>query len=169
MQPWWKEVLELVHLLAYITKGCDPDGVELFFLSSLKQQMFKSATKLYRTVREHPARASTSLYECFENDLRNYARKIEQAYQQSQKASIFARTRQLPRKRSIYVLTDGILESGEDAQGQDGIKFLINKLTEASLPRDQIGIQFISFGNDAQGLARLRKLERMQQEYGLAL
>jgi hypothetical protein len=57
----------------------------------------------------------------------------------------------------LYILTDGIWEPNCDAAGP--IKNLVNKLNKLDKGRVQVGIQFISFGNNPEALDRLDILD----------
>ncbi|ENH75319.1 hypothetical protein FOC1_g10001333 [Fusarium oxysporum f. sp. cubense race 1] len=59
---------------------------------------------------------------------------------------------------SIYILTDGVWEPGEDE-----VKFAINRainfLIEHRLPSSALMFQFVQFGNDQKGEANMRRLD----------
>lgn len=158
MRPYWEAAADLADLLVYITKRKDPNGVELYFLSANKLHgTYKDSSRIRNDIRRHGANAFTSLTQCFDDDIRRYAREVRHT------SSIPHRG--YPLKRSIYVLTDGVLGNGVDSDGHDAIRMLVNSLVDARLPRGQIGIQFIRFGDDAAGKRRLRELD----ELGLSL
>lgn len=58
---------------------------------------------------------------------------------------------------NLYILTNGIWEPNCDAAGP--IKNLVNKLNKLDKGRLQVGIQFISFGNNAEAIDRLNILD----------
>jgi hypothetical protein len=144
----------------YIVKEMDPDGVELYFLSSKDRGRPKTSTKMKKIVGDRKPSGMTSLNR-LNDDLIPYGKKLDQ----------YARSlgSDPPRPRSLYVLTDGVLELGEDTQGQRAIKNTVEGIQRAKLARGQVGIQFISFGDDPEGIARLQGLDRLNQEERLGL
>ena len=164
MKKHWGEVQNLAKLLAYIVKATDPDGIDLYFLSSKKRHNFKNASDVYATVRDYTPTAFTNLNSRLNDDLSTYARDIERRGKSFGLLPIKSL-----RKRSIYVLTDGLLHVGEATQGQDAIKMIVEKVVRAGMMRGQVGIQLISFGNDANGLNRLQKLDHLNQDLKLGL
>jgi hypothetical protein len=58
---------------------------------------------------------------------------------------------------NIYVLTDGCWENA--CTGENQIRNLVDELVKLKLTKDQVGIQFIRFGNDQRGLERLSYLD----------
>lgn len=160
MDKHWREVRTLSRLLMYIVKEMDPDGVDLYFLSASDPVRIKTSTQMEKQIdRRHPNQI-TSLNR-LDEDLGSYREMIDQ----------YARNFHLPRprKRNMYILTDGALEYGEEKQGQETIKMLVNSIKQAKLLRGHVGIQFISFGNDQKGLPRLQRLDRLNQDEDLKM
>lgn len=157
MNKHWMQVVELAKLLIYMTKTMDPDGVELFFLSSGKTHKFRNASDAISTIVSHPRSGMTTLNDRLGQDTGAYCSKLNGYL----RGGRFFQQR-APRKRSVYIFTDGILGLGEDQQGQKHIQNLVQKLSEASLGRDHFGIQFIQFGNDRAGKARLEALDNLK-------
>jgi hypothetical protein len=160
MEKHWRGVQYLSHLLMYIVKEMDPDGVELYFLSSKERLRLKTSTKMEKLISSRNPSGMTSLNR-LNDDLVPYGKKLDQ----------YARSLGMdpPRPRSLYVLTDGVLEYGDDTQGQGAIKMVVDGIQRAKLVRGQVGIQFISFGNDPEGIARLERLDRLNQDERLGL
>lgn len=171
MKTYWESadgVRDMAKLLTYITKTKDPDGPDLYFLSSEKKYKIPDASSMRKKIEKHDPKAETSLYGAFDYDLRSYGQEVDlwatdpELYRRRHK-----RTR--PTKRSVYVLTDGAWVAGQDNQGVGTIRFLVDKLARAGLDRNQVGIQFISFGQHPDGLRRLEVLDRLKKSHGLAL
>lgn len=158
-----QQVYNLVRYLSYLTKSMDPNDQNLLFLSDKTSYEFKRSSQLADHVRSHRYKGITKLGKTLEVDLRDYQRKIER------NLSVLGRLMSTPRQRSIYVFTDGLLQLEDDSSVIDAIRSLVQKLKEANLPREQIGIQLISFGSDKAGLRRLRHLDRLKKEEGLDL
>lgn len=149
MKEHWDDVMELAKLLAYITKVADPDGLELYFLSDLKVHTTSKASRVSELVRNHRCKNDTSLETVFAQALRDFAKNVGNVQIYNQKHRL--RSKNDPRSRSLYVLTDGKLALGERDQGRDAIRFLAKSLKEAGHSRDKFGIQFIRFGSDLDG------------------
>lgn len=71
------------------------------------------------------------------------------------------------RPLSIYVLTDGNWQPGCDLA--PSIESLVETMLSLGMKRSQVGIQFISFGDDKDGLERLAYLENLQRRENLGL
>jgi hypothetical protein len=84
----------------------------------------------------------------------------------------FGRPPTLPRALSVYVLTDGVWESPEREGGDyltETIRKLVEQLKEAGCGREQVGVQFIRFGDDSYGKQRLEALDMLSKNLGLGL
>ena len=71
----------------------------------------------------------------------------------------------LVRPLSIYILTDGVWQGGGNPEVP--MLGLVETLKNYNLTRNQVGIQFISFGDDAGGLERMHDLDEMSKGFGL--
>ncbi|KXS93981.1 hypothetical protein AC578_7678 [Pseudocercospora eumusae] len=162
MKKHWPDVIELVRVLAYATKSMDPDGIELYYLRDGAGAKYKHSSDLVKSVEHHTARGETSLDQVFDSYLRKYCRAIDKS--KSWK-SVFSKLKPC----SIYVLTDGVLAAGNHEQGREAIRILVEDLISHKLPRFQIGVQFISFGNDENGLKLLHGLDTLKMSQGLKL
>ncbi len=60
------------------------------------------------------------------------------------------------RPLNLYILTDGVWQPYCDAETP--IKRLVRTLLQLKLDRAQVGIQFIRFGEDEEGILRMEKL-----------
>ncbi|KAK5729695.1 hypothetical protein LTR17_011772 [Elasticomyces elasticus] len=158
MKPHKNALKQLVQLLVYVTKTKDPDGVDLYFLSSNKLHKVKHSSDALRLLGK-PFSGQCSINGRLGDEIHKYCKDID----------MHARLTVAPRKRSIYILTDGALRHGDDFQGHDRIKSLVSKLVSARMGREQIGIQFIRFGNDQQGIDRLDRLDNLSQSANLGL
>lgn len=165
MKKHKKDVKALVRLLAWLTKHYDKDKLELFFLSSDERCESTSSRRLAQAVETRRFDSTTDLSKRFGELLQKYGREIDPT--PSPLRGMFNRERKQPKKKSIYVFTDGKLETGDAEQGHEEIKALIVKIRNAGLMRDQVGIQFISFGDDQVGLQRLQRLDHLARTAGL--
>ena len=143
-------VKRILSILAYLVKDSDPDGTELYFTGSMARvKSNKSSVLVDAFVRNRP--------EGF-TDIRTRLTKIINKYiealSNTHRARIM-RAFKAPRSLNIYVLTDGIWQPGSD------LSALIRRLVEAikSNCQCQVGIQFISFGDNLEALKRLNCLD----------
>ncbi|KAI9793927.1 MAG: hypothetical protein M1816_007179 [Peltula sp. TS41687] len=162
MRDHWKEVVKLFTTLAYIVKESDPDGLELCFTCSAGMHNEKHTSRLIDTVKsreppESPRRLS-NIDVGLNSILGNYRNKLRRTQQSTQQSrSLISRSSKDVRKLTLYAFTDGIWQPESDAETP--IKYLVNTLDELQMPKEQMGIQFIRFGNDQQGRARLERLD----------
>ncbi|KAF7187457.1 Mitogen-activated protein kinase kinase 2 [Pseudocercospora fuligena] len=162
MKKHWPDVIELIRVLAYMTKSMDPDGIELYYLRTGASAKFKHSSDLVRSVEHHAATGDTSLDQVFDSYLRKYCKTIDKS--KSWKG-VFNKLKPC----SVYVLTDGVLAAGNHEQGREAIRILVDDLIAHKLPRFQIGVQFISFRNDENGLKLLVGLDTLKMSQGLKL
>lgn len=73
----------------------------------------------------------------------------------------------LERPMNIYILTDGIWADGGDAETP--ITQMVEDLKRLGFRRRQVGIQFISFGNDSNALRRLELLDLLGKRPGIGM
>jgi hypothetical protein len=159
MLTHWDDVQAVFGVLAKIVKSADPDGIDLHFLASDASYNSKrlwggnSSSKLVNHVKRQRQKISGTSNITYRLDsiLGPYITSLTNAFSLRRGVSV--------RPLNLYVLTDGIWEPGCDPSST--IKKLVDKLVEFQYPKDskQIGIQFISFGNDRDALKKLENLD----------
>lgn len=159
------DVVDLVKLLAFMVKDCDPDQMELYYLGSDVKARSKSEQAFANSILGTKFRGTTDLTTRLGEILSDYGREIDNAV----RPRTFNLPRRPPKKKSIYILTDGKLETGEETQGHFHVRTIINKLSGAGFDREQLGIQFIRFGNDSNGKRRLDVLDELARNEALPL
>ena len=151
MEPHWKSLIRVFEALTYILKLVDPDGLDLSF-TICRETLTKAkrTTSLVELVKSRSGKLKGT------TDMNLRLSEILDTYQtELEKPKTFFRKSVLP--MNLYVLTDGIWEPNRDAAGP--ITNLVNKLNKLHKGRVQVGIQFISFGNDAEAIGRLNFLD----------
>lgn len=150
MEPHWEWLIKVVEALTYILKEVDPNGLDLSFTVCSEKLTTKRTTSLVELVesRSKLLKGSTDMKLRLSGILDTYQTELE-------KPKTFFRNSVLP--MNLYVLTDGIWEPNCDAAGP--ITNLVNKLNKLHKGRVQVGIQFISFGNNAEAIHRLNILD----------
>jgi hypothetical protein len=151
MAPHWKSLTKVVETLSYILKDVDPNGLDLSFtISTDALKKTKKTSKLVDMVKSRSKHLKGT------TDMNLRLTEILDAYQtELEKPKSFLRKLVLP--LNLYILTDGIWEPNCDAA--EPIKNLVNKLNRLDKGRVQVGIQFISFGENAAALERLDILD----------
>jgi hypothetical protein len=152
MGPRAAQVLEAFDTLAYIAKRRDETKVELALSSTVKEKIHSNAnvTPLMEVVKE----CRYDQIGCFMEERLTHL--IDNVIMDR---LLPARP---PKKNpiSLIVFTDG--QWGKDAEGavgvENAIKRLIDRIQEHDLPRTQVMIQFIRFGDDEDGKRHLKYL-----------
>ena len=152
----WKEVKELLGLLAYMVKDSDPDGIELYFTISSDKYKAKTSTKLLDKLEKKSPGGTSNIRWQMSQILREYQSKLRQE-RTSNSICKKVRTPRPVRPQNLYIFTDGVWQPGCDPT--DIVKELVDCLREHQFHKEQFGIQFIRFGNDAEGIERLVHLD----------
>jgi hypothetical protein len=133
----------------------DPDGVELLFASSEESRKSRDSRQLTATATSVRPQGRGELETVLTNVLANYQARL-----------VFSLCKKQPiRPLSIYLLTDGAWEGGGNPEVP--LLGLLETLKTPGLPANQVGIQFISFGNNPGGLKRMRELDDMSKGFDL--
>jgi hypothetical protein len=169
MQQHWDNVVSLVDILAYIVKRTDEDGVDLHFTirKNLRRDE-KKTTDLIDFVEDNRpdppetgAERLSNIDYCLRSILNEYQDKLEKDRQRiarrSAKNSWFSSAPKPVRKLNLYVLTDGLWQP--EANGIEPLRALVSTLDRLEKPADQVGIQFIQFGNEEEGAKSLAYLD----------
>ncbi|KAM0797870.1 hypothetical protein BDR22DRAFT_428266 [Usnea florida] len=152
-----KEVCDLLGLLAYIVKGTDPDGIELrFTMTPDRRDKARDTGPLLRTLETAPFSGESNIRTQVGEIFQDYHAKLRD---QKHTRSLLGRrkSRRPIRRQNVYIFTDGVWQPNCDPT--DLIKKLVKGLEQNSMNREQFGIQFIRFGNDAEGIKRLNHLD----------
>ncbi|KAL2073991.1 hypothetical protein VTL71DRAFT_7769 [Oculimacula yallundae] len=151
MVDHWPNVVKLFEGLSYILKDTDRNGLDVYFTISQECALQNKHTKdMVPMVKRRKQRDPTARTEI------NYRlTKILDEYKAKLDSNKFWKSK--PKPLSLYILTNGVWE--KECQPEIPIKNVVRKLQDLRKDREQIGIQFISFGNDEIGLERLRYLD----------
>lgn len=155
--PYWESILGTFELLAFLVEEDDPDGVEVRFTNEAAPRTSKSSEELMEYARSVTARGNTDLEECLTPVLEAYGDKLflHNAGRGSSEL----------RPLSIYILTDGVWKRGGSPDAP--MLILTHTLKECNLTRRQVGIQFITFGHNKEGLQYMKWLDDMSRGFGL--
>lgn len=155
MKVNWPSVTNLIDILAYLVKPYDTNGMELLYtISSSPPLKSKDSTTLVRSIERMTPEGKSDISQKLTLILTQYQSALHQAFGAGHE--VVSRARKV-KPLSIYILTDGIWQPHCDAQTP--IRNIVQKLVQLNLDKKQVGIQFISFGNDRVGLQRLKELD----------
>lgn len=157
MRDHWKEVQELFGVLAYMVKDSDPDGIELYFTISLDKHQEKHSTKLLEVIRKKKPKGSSDMKIRLGGILQEYQSKLRGQSTQTTIWKPLSRGPKPVRRLNVYVFTDGVWQPECDTE--ETIKFLVQTLVKLQVVREQVGIQFIRFGDNPEGIRRLNRLD----------
>jgi hypothetical protein len=146
----WEDMTELLGIIAYMIKSYDKDGLDLYFAQSNAKHNADTSSKLVGIVekRKHTEGLGyTDMSVRLEQILGEYASKIQSHKWQ------YTITRGL----NVYIFTDAIWTPLCDIV--PAIDRIVEILVDNKLPEKQVGLQFISFGGNAEGLKRLRLVD----------
>lgn len=153
MKQHWSSLKSLCSLLFEIVKDYDPDGVDFYFtVSQTQKRNFTNRRQLEAFL----ARKEPQSGPC---NMSNRLGLILQAYQDRLRhrdrfTSVFHRK---VRPISIYILTDGQWELGPDPSNV--IRNLVDQMGNLMITKEQVGLQFIRWGNDPEVQKRLERLD----------
>jgi tetratricopeptide (TPR) repeat protein len=168
MRKHWDEAQKLIPTLAYIAKQVDVDGIEVYFTNSQAKKIRKSATDLERLIIETVPHGDEdvgsvlqSVLHEFESGLKSESLtltrpKSSRGGRGARFASFFQRDKEI-RPLTIYIFTDAHLLRKDDIGST--IEQFAETCKQFGVKRQQVGIQFISFGNDPESLAKLRHID----------
>lgn len=143
MRQYMKKVEETARVISYVAKAVDKDGMELYAASEIakKPRICKTSSQIERAIGKMPTVDGTcNMRGCLDTILDGVlvGKKVKPT--------------------SIYIYTDGIWEPGAD-QVKFSIKRAIDYLIKCKQPSSTLMFQFIQFGSDPEGTARLKYLD----------
>jgi hypothetical protein len=158
MAPYWEQVKVVLEALSYIVKDCDPDGTELYFTISSQYRKDQNTTKLLKMLINKSLKGLTDIDLRLNEILEKYKAKLDEPSSWiSSIRGIAKKEPKVVRPLNLYILTNGVWES--QSTGETPIINLAQKLIQLGKIKSQVGIQFISFGDNPVGLERMRKLD----------
>lgn len=158
MSDHWNDVAMILDPIYYILKDCDPDGIEFYWTigGSSQSPRFSSTKEMRVAVKNKTPSGRTDISVRLDAVLAAYRQKLH---------SHNSHRRERP--MNVYIFTDGIWADGGDAEGP--VKRMVNVLKRFKLQRSQVGIQFISFGDNAEALKRLEQLDLLGKDPDIGL
>jgi hypothetical protein len=166
MKPYWNQVRDTLNALGYLVKRSDLDGIDLYFTNSPEEGHSKDRKNLIKVF--------NGIKPAGQCNMKVALGKILEAYRpqcvKKEEKGFFSRKK--GKKKwglSVYVLTDGVWEDGQDelCGVYEPIATILNRLNKKGLTENHVGIQFIRFGNSEIGAKRLARLDRGLREMGI--
>lgn len=168
MKDHWKDVKDLLGLLAYAVKTYDKSGLDYVFLSDGEFYNEKDSTPIVEHAQRHAASCTTAtnanlgLQTIFQRYVTSYLTgKPVQVHKRAMRrfSSLFdAKEPEEPKQIVYIVLTDAVWYPYPQCRASDPILWLLRALGQAAW-NHQVGISFIQFGNDNTGTRRLQFLD----------
>lgn len=163
MKPHAKRVCETVQFLAYVLKDYDKDGLEMYFMRAkgkFKSQRDRSS-QLMQPLRDalRECQGTSDITHRLGEILHGYKERLTLSRQPKRLSLSFGEIFQSSNVKplSIYILTDG-----EWQEESNPSKLIINTaqfLNDFGAQDIQLGIQFISFGDDPRCITKLEQLD----------
>lgn len=158
MTRHWPQLRQVVELIVYMVKDCDPDGLDIHFTRSSNHLRSKELPTILAYLEKNSPKANdlADIVERFGRIIQKYQDKI--GSKKSIREYLFRRKL---RRLSLYVLTDAAWPSKCYQDLTITIESLVDSLCKHHLTTRQVGIQFIQFGDSREGTAGLNKLDRL--------
>ena len=155
MKPHWNKLVELFGLLSYMVKKYDKDGLDLHFTSSGQKENNKKTSRLVNSVeKRHLSSDKANLKDKLGTLLEEYKMKLQKP---RSSPKFFRKGTDELRRYTIYIFTDGIWQPHCDLEPI--IRDMVDCLEKHQLRNAQVGIQFISFGDNPDAIKRLEYLD----------
>ena len=157
MKDYEQSVIILAKVLLWFASAADQDGVDIWCTNSERMLHKKDLKSLLEFVRSRMAGARGT------TDIKGRLGSILSKY----KGELELKEGRAVTKLSVYVLTDGAWTGLADAEHI--IRETVKTLKHFHKRSDQLGIQFISFGDDVQAMERLERLDRLGKDKDVGL
>lgn len=164
MKEYSESVLHVFTGLSYLAKQIDGNGIELAFLSSPSTVYRNRGTsQLIDIVKTHQYEHDSLMTE---NKLNKF---VGHVLLPKLPGHLSRRLHSRKKPLTIMVLTDGSWGAGLPGAGgvQEPISVVINTMKSRKIPRTEVMIQFLQFGNDPDGEEYLKYLDEMGRRQGL--
>ena len=157
MRPHHNDVLKVVSLLTYMLKGSDLNGLDICFTQSKQKVNSAKSTKLSTAVSQIAFQGISDMRTRLSHILQEHKNRFGTTTTPSRPWYKKTGPPEPQKPLSFYVLTDGNWQPNDVGPT---IKALVDSMRANQLPKEHVGIQFIRFGEDSRGVARLNHLDR---------
>lgn len=153
--------------LGYLVKTCSPNGLEAYFGVWRKKKQTKKRKDIIEMLRKAEPTSQCNMRYCLEQILEHWWSQNRQWLETKfEKKTIMGLLRpdKAQRKRglNVYVFTDGLWNESSGLGGFCGVDAVVkkyyDKMIDHNVDSRTVGIEFIRFGNDPVGSARVQGL-----------
>jgi len=162
MIPFWSEVEDLLHNLAYAVEKFDHNGLDLCYTHSGEKIRSANLTELVNSVRKHkPPCAAGNDVRCtdIETNLGRYLDEYRERIEKYENRKISRHLHHEVKRMKIYVLSDGRWQPESYGAIGETLWQLVSTLRRHGRNPKQIGVQFIQFGDDPDARRCLQWLD----------
>jgi len=167
MRPHWEDVKNLFKILSWMVKTSDEDGLDLYYSMSSDKVHSKHTRLLLKHLEGRTPQGQSDITIPLGRILYKYLQDLQDDSVPRTRFDRIRHIRPAPfRPMTLYVFTDAVWQWACDGKGP--IVDTIQKLDDLNIPNDkkQVGVQFISFGNDRECLKKLKYLDdELKKEY----
>lgn len=157
MRAYRDNISKVVSLLTYMLKALDPDGLDVCFTQSSQKVHAGNSTTITTAVRQVPYQGYSNMRTRLSHILQEHKHRFGTSSPPSGPWYKRAGPPKSPRPLSFYVLTDGNWQPRNEVGPT--ITSLVEGMRKHRLPKEHVGIQFIRFGDDPNGIDRLNYLD----------
>ena len=154
MRQHREDVLSVISFLAYVLKDTDSDGLDIRFTQSPEKKNSGRARKLVEAASKVAFKGISDMRTRLSQIFQEHKIKFGTTTSGFWYRKPGAHEGQKP--LSFYILTDGKWQPNEVGPI---IKSLVESMKDFKLHKDYVGVQFIRFGQDTQGIERLNRLD----------
>ena len=145
-------MIDLFSVFGYFAKRLDSNGLEMYFTVSDRKETFKDTSPAVSILKNIRLSTSSNINIRLGKILEEYQAKLER--QKERRNALFPPKPVKP--LSLYVFTDA---AWPNCDAVAPVEAMIEKQKQLGLKKEQVGIQFIRFGNDPTGIKRLEYLD----------
>jgi len=159
MKPYWREkegVINLAKALAYVVKKSDKNGMDLFFTCSDDKYKVHDSTTMEARLLDRFCHSRSNMAVILGRILEDYRTSLKKNSENKGPVKLFQKLKPL----NIYIFTDAEWQPYCDVNVANKISLLATTMKDLKYPREQVGIQFIQFGNDSVCSEKLRCLDQ---------
>ena len=156
MEAHRHDVHNVISLLTYMLKDSDPNGLDICFTQSKQKVNSGKSTKLSAAVSQVTYQGISDMRMRLSHILQEHKDRFGTPPTSSNRWYRRTISPDARKPLSFYILTDGRWQPNDVGPV---IRDLVNNMKSKDLPKEHVGIQFIRFGQDEQGVARLNNLD----------
>jgi len=158
MLEYRDELCHLFEILSYLVKTPNRDGIDMYFTGDERRYNIKEVSSLVELSKKRKSflRGLTNVAIPLEHILGKYCGALEYECEPRKPWSPKTPT-ESKKPLSVYVLTNALWSKNSDPEA--AIKNVVDSLTTLAYPPSQVGIQFISFGENPDTFKRLENFD----------